>query len=157
MQKFSIALLLTLQSLVMALLEKELEVKSSTLPGAGKGLFTKNLILKGSRIVEYKGEVKTWDEARLDATNAYIYFIKPNYVIDARDYPKSLGRYANDAEGLTRTKNKTNNTQFVADGLRVFLVALRNIQPGEELLVGYGRKYWDTVRQNRKADKESNH
>ena len=39
----------------MALLEKHLFVKESTIPGAGKGLFTKVDIAKGSRVVEYKG------------------------------------------------------------------------------------------------------
>ncbi|PZR24775.1 MAG: SET domain-containing protein-lysine N-methyltransferase, partial [Azospira oryzae] len=46
----------------MALLEKHLYVKKSTLPGAGKGLFTKVFIPKGTRIIEYKGEVLTWKE-----------------------------------------------------------------------------------------------
>lgn len=137
----------------MALLEKELAIKTSTIHGAGKGLFTRISIAKGSRIVEYKGEVRTWDEARLDATNGYIYFLKPNYVIDARNFPKSLGRYANDAKGLVRTKDTDNNARFEPDGLRVFLVAARDIQAGEEILVPYGKSYWNTVRANNKLDK----
>ena len=44
----------------MALLEKELEIRTSTIPDAGKGLFTKIPISKGTRIVEYKGTVTTW-------------------------------------------------------------------------------------------------
>lgn len=43
----------------MALLEKHLYVKRSLLPGAGRGLFTKVPIKKGTRIVEYKGEIMT--------------------------------------------------------------------------------------------------
>ena len=138
----------------MALLEKELEVKASTISGAGKGLFTKVSIVKGSRIIEYKGTITTWHEARLDATNGYIYYLKPDYVIDARNHPKSLARYANDATGLTKRKNKINNAHFVADGLRVFLTALKNIEAGEEIFVSYGEKYWATVRKNIKIDKE---
>lgn len=137
----------------MALLEKELAIKTSAITGAGKGLFTKSFIPKGTRIVEYKGEVRTWDEARLDTTNGYIYFLKPNYVIDAHNLPKSLARYANDAKGLVRTKDKENNSRFQADGLRVFLVAARDIQPGEEILVAYGENYWNTVRANNKIGK----
>lgn len=138
----------------MALLEKDLNIKASTVAGAGKGLFTNVFIPKGTRIVEYKGTVTTWDEVRHDATNAYIYFVKPNYVIDARDHPKSLARYANDAKGLTRARGKRNNTKFEADGLRVFLVTIKDIQAGEELFVDYGRKYWDTVRKNNKMNNE---
>ena len=92
----------------MALLEKDLEIKASGLPGAGQGLFTKTAIAKGTRIVEYKGTVTTWEEAKKDATNGYIYFLKPNYVIDGRDHPKSLARYANDAAGLVRAKDNGN-------------------------------------------------
>jgi uncharacterized protein len=38
----------------MALLEKQLFIKISIIPGAGKGLFTRKPIAKGTRIVEYK-------------------------------------------------------------------------------------------------------
>ncbi|HUC80898.1 MAG TPA: SET domain-containing protein-lysine N-methyltransferase [Flavisolibacter sp.] len=137
----------------MALLEKELEIKDSGIPGAGKGLFTNVFIPKGTRIVEYKGSVTTWDAVRNDATNAYIYFLKPNYVIDARDHPKSLARYVNDAQGLVRSKERWNNAKFTPDGLRVFVEATKDIQPGEEIFVSYGKKYWDTVRKNMEIDK----
>ena len=46
----------------MAFLEKKVAVKKSILPGAGKGLFAKEMIPKGTRIVEYKGEITTWKE-----------------------------------------------------------------------------------------------
>ena len=137
----------------MALLEKELEVKESGILDAGKGLFTTVFIPKGTRIVEYKGTITTWDAVRADPTNAYIYFLKPNYVIDAREHTKSLARYVNDAQGLVRTKDRRNNAKFTADGLRVFIEATKDIQPGEEIFVSYGRKYWDTVRKNSKIDK----
>ncbi|MBK8291257.1 MAG: SET domain-containing protein [Flammeovirgaceae bacterium] len=59
----------------MALLEKKLIVKKSTLPGAGKGLFTKVSIPKGTRIVEYKGKIVTWKEveAMADERNGYVF------------------------------------------------------------------------------------
>ena len=139
----------------MALLEKELEIKTSTITGAGKGLFTKIFIAKGTRIVEYKGTVTTWDVVKDDPTNGYIYFVKPNHVIDARDHPKCLARYVNDAKGLTRTKGRNNNAKFSNEGLRVYIVATRDIQPGEEILVEYGSRYWDTVRRNIEIDKSN--
>jgi len=137
----------------MALLEKDLEIKTSTIPGAGKGLFTNVFIAKGTRIVEYKGTVTAWDVVKDDPTNAYIYFVKPNHVIDARDHPKMMARYVNDAKGLVRTKSRTNNAQFQNDGLRVYIIATKNIAAGEEILVEYGKKYWDTVRRNMEIDK----
>jgi SET domain-containing protein len=137
----------------MALLEKELEIKTSTIPGAGKGLFTNVFIAKGTRIVEYKGTVTTWNAVKDDPTNAYIYYLKPNHVIDARDHPKCMARYVNDAKGLTRTKGRNNNAQFSNVGLHVYIVATKDIQPGEEILVEYGKKYWDTVKRNMEIDK----
>lgn len=68
----------------MALLEKYLYVKKSTLPNAGKGLFTKVFIPKGTRIVEYKGKITTWKEVEdEDGKNAYIFYVKRYHVIDA--------------------------------------------------------------------------
>jgi hypothetical protein len=48
----------------MALLEKNLFVKKSTLPNAGKGLFTKVAIPKGTLIVEYKGKISAWKDVK---------------------------------------------------------------------------------------------
>lgn len=58
----------------MALFEKNLEVKTSTITGGGKGLFTKTFIPKASRILEYKGAITTWKTVQDDADNGYIYF-----------------------------------------------------------------------------------
>lgn len=138
----------------MALLEKELVVKNSTISSAGKGLFTKTLIPKGTRILEYKGTVTTWDAVKDDPTNGYIYFVKPNHVIDARNHPKSLARYINDAKGLVRVKERVNNAKFITDGLRVYVEAIRDIQAGEEIFVEYGQQYWNTVRHNIEIDKK---
>ena len=81
----------------MAFLEKHLYVKKSTLPNAGKGLFTKKLIPKGTRIVEYKGRTRSWKEVQADQDESpYIYYVKRNFVIDALNDKKALARYAND-------------------------------------------------------------
>jgi SET domain-containing protein len=136
----------------MALLEKELEVKPSSLPGTGQGLFTKTAIPKDSYIIEYKGRITTWAEAKDDWQNVYLYTVNAKHVIDARYQKKSLGRYVNDAAGLTRIKGITNNARFVNEGTRVFIVAAKNIKAGEEILVSYGKGYWDTVRANQKID-----
>jgi SET domain-containing protein len=37
-------------------------VKTSQLPNAGKGLFTTTPIKKGSKVIEYKGEIIDWKE-----------------------------------------------------------------------------------------------
>jgi uncharacterized protein len=137
----------------MALLEKQLVVKRSTIPNSGKGLFTKKLIPKGTRIVEYKGKVSTWKEVDIDeGRNGYIYYINRNHVIDAKPFPKYLGRYANDAQGMARVKGITNNSQYVNDNMRVYIEAVKDIPAGGEILVRYGKEYWDVIKQNMKID-----
>jgi|SRR5687767_5926188 len=137
----------------MALLEKQLVVKPSTIPGSGKGLFTKSFIPKGTYIVEYKGKITTWNEVKNDCDNGYIYTVNPKHVIDAKNYTKALARYANDARGLTKIKGITNNCTYTNDGLKVYIESIRDISAGSEILVSYGKEYWDVIKQNLKADK----
>lgn len=138
----------------MTFLEKHLEVKESTLPGAGKGLFTKIAIPKGTRIIEYKGKVTSWKDAnKLDGNNGYIFYVSKSVVIDAYSYKKSLARYANDARGLSRVKGIRNNCAYVIEDKRVYIDALYDIAPGEEIFVSYGKEYWDVVRNNIRIEK----
>lgn len=139
----------------MALLEKQLEIKESGIPGAGKGLFTNAFIPKGTRIVEYKGRIRTWKEVEHDDNNFYIFYVNEDHVIDSGRYKTSPARFINDARGLKKIKGLTNNTQFVVDGLRVFVEATKNIPAGAELFIGYGKEYWDVIRQNLKIEAQS--
>ena len=134
----------------MALLENQLVVKASTLPGSGKGLFTRKFIPRGTRIVEYKGRMTTWNEVKNDADNGYIYTIDNQHVIDAQNSVKTFGRYANDARGLVKIKGVTNNSTYVNDGNKVFIESIKDIPAGGEILVSYGKDYWDVIRQNKK-------
>lgn len=133
----------------MALLEKQLVVKPSTISGAGNGLFTRKFIPKGTRIVEYKGRITTWKDAdHKDGKNGYIYYVKRNHVIDALPYKSALARYANDARGMKRIKGINNNAEYVEDGLQAFIEAKKDIPANKEILVGYGKEYWDVIRFN---------
>jgi SET domain-containing protein len=136
----------------MALLEKHLFVKESTIPGAGKGLFTKVEIPKGTRVVEYKGRRTVWKEVKNDSTNYYIYTINRNNVIDAQKTMSALARYANDAKGLTRIKGLTNNCVYVNEGNRAFIETVKTIPAGAELLVDYTKEYWDVMKENLRAE-----
>ena len=133
----------------MALLEKQLVVKRSTIPASGKGLFTKKFIPKGTRIVEYKGKITNWKEVEHNnGANGYIYYVTRNHVIDARTYTKALARYANDARGLQKIKGLLNNAVYVQDKLQVFIEAAKDIPANSEILVSYGKEYWDAIRHN---------
>src|SRR4051812_19573230 len=135
----------------MALLEKQLEIKESNIPAAGSGLFTTKFIPKGTRIVEYKGRIRTWKEVQHEDENYYIFYVTRNHIIDGSRHKKSLARYINDAKGLRKIKGLNNNAEFIVDGLKVFVEAIRDIPAGAEIFVGYGKEYWDVIRKNQKA------
>ena len=141
----------------MALLEKFLTVKKSTLPGAGKGLFAKALIPKGSRIVEYRGKILTWREVSqmADDRNGYVFHFNSKYCIDAWKTKKGIAHYANDARGITRIEGLKNNTEYVTEKKRCFIEATRDIPKGAEIFVGYGAEYWQVIRYNIKLEQEN--
>lgn len=135
----------------MALMENNLRIQKSGLPGAGAGLFTTVFIPKDTRIVEYKGRKTTWKEVEHDYKNGYIYTIDDDHAIDAKSYKKALGRYANDAHGLIRVNGLTNNARYTVDGLKVFIEATEDIPAGSEILVSYGKEYWKVTKRNRSS------
>jgi uncharacterized protein len=134
----------------MALLAKQLYVKKSNLPGAGKGLFTKKFIPKGTRIIEYIGEKLEWKEVEKMAEdrNGYVFFFTNKNVIDAWNFKKALARYANDALGLTREQGLRNNAEYVTEKKRCYIEAIKDIPAFSEIFVGYGAEYWQVIRYN---------
>jgi SET domain-containing protein len=132
--------------------EKQLTIKQSTISNAGKGLFTKTDIPAGSLIIEYKGRVTTWAEVKFNADNAYLYYVNSRYVIDGKPFLKSLARYANDAEGLTKVRGIVNNCIYEKVGAKVYIKAVKDIPAGSEILVSYGKEYWQTERKNRRLE-----
>lgn len=138
----------------MPLLEKQLIIKRSTIPGAGKGLFTKKFISKGTRIVQYKGYTTTWKAVQQAKDfNGYVFYIKRDVVIDAKNYVTTFARFANDASGITKIKGVNNNCVYTIEGDKVFIDAKKDIHAGEEIFVPYGKEYWDVVRHNIKLAK----
>jgi len=133
----------------MSVALNDLFVDKSSIPSAGKGLFTSRDIEKGELIIEYTGDITTWEEVRHDATNLYIYFVNDNYVINAKEHPQSIARYANDAHGLTKVPGLHNNSRFVNINGKIFIKSTKHIKAGSEILVDYGKSYWETVKKNK--------
>lgn len=125
-----------------------LSVRPSRIPHAGMGLFTEEDIAEGTLVAEYTGEITTWKKVKDDWKNLYIYFVTEEFVIDAQHNPEVYARYANDAEGLTSVKGMRNNCEFANIEGRIFIRATRAISAQEEILVAYGKDYWETVRKN---------
>jgi SET domain-containing protein len=102
----------------------------------GRGVFATQVIEPGSTVIEYKGEIITWDEALRrhphdpDQPNHTFYFhLDDGHVIDGK-YQGNSARWIN--------HSCAPNVEAEQDGNRVFLKALREITPGEELFFDYG-------------------
>jgi len=135
----------------MGLLEKQIFIKKSRIPNAGKGLFTRQSIPKGTRIIEYKGRITTWEKVlQTDVFNGYVFYINRNHVIDAKPCLASLARFANDAKGFNKIKGMVNNSKFVKEDLKVFITSTKDIPAGAEIFVSYKKEYWDVLKYNNK-------
>ncbi|MFZ1808828.1 MAG: SET domain-containing protein [Cyclobacteriaceae bacterium] len=122
-------------------------MKKSKIPSSGLGLFTTEKIMKGACIVEYKGRLEKWSEVKdQDGYNGYLLRVNTRWAINALPYKRALGRFANDAKGIYRNDIYSNNAEFLIEGKRCFIFAKREIKPNEEILVSYGREYWNLIK-----------
>ncbi len=138
-------------------MEKDLKIKKSTLPNAGKGLYTERDIKKGERFIEYLGEIITDKECEKRAEKdkyGYAFSINKKKVIDAFNTPEALARYANDARGLVKIKGLSNNASYEVWKNRGWIKAEKNIKAGSEIFVSYGAEYWRDIRYNIKLEEE---
>ncbi len=133
-------------------LGRGLIVARSRLPDAGFGLFATQMFEKGVLVTEYVGEELTKEQAfalRAAGMDQYVRSLKNGYCIDGNKHPAlgdSCAQMANDGRNLL-----PNNCIFVAihnrdkvqEKPRVYLKTLQQIEPGEELLASYGKRYWE--------------
>ena len=98
---------------------------------AGQGLFAAQDIPKGTRIMQYIGEkISSRERARrLAAGNAYIFHLTYRYAIDGQTL-ENTARYIN--------HSCDPNCEAVVTKRTIWIVALRDIQAGEELSYNYG-------------------
>lgn len=104
-------------------------IKSSGIHGTGA--FAKVAIPRGSRVIEYTGEriSKADSIARCEANNPYIFTLT-----DTEDLDGSVEW--NPARFINHSCSP--NCDAELDGERIWVVARRDIQPGEELTFNYG-------------------
>jgi len=102
----------------------------------GKGVYAIRPIKAGSKVLEYKGEIITWEEALErhphdpEQPNHTFYFhLDDGHVIDGK-YQGNSAKWINHA--------CEPNLEAEQVGNRVFLNALRDIAMGEELFFDYG-------------------
>jgi hypothetical protein len=102
----------------------------------GKGVYALKPIRKGETIIEYKGEVVTWKQAQRrhphnpdDPHHTFFFHVDDRRVIDAA-YGGNAARWINHSCAPNCEADEV-------DG-RIFIKALRNLRPGEELFYDYG-------------------
>ena len=102
----------------------------------GKGVFAVKPIAEGEQIIEYVGEVISWKEALrrhphnpADPNHTFYFHVDDKHVIDA-----AVG--GNAARWINHSCEPS--CEADEDDGRVFIKALRNIKPGEELSYDYG-------------------
>jgi len=110
-----------------------LEVRSSPLHGLG--VFAAQRIRKGTRIIEYLGERVSHAEAdrryeAKDANDAHTFL----FIVDARTVIDA-GVGGNEARFVNHACQP--NCESVIENRRVFIEAVRTIEPGEELTYDY--------------------
>jgi len=101
----------------------------------GRGMFALRRIRKGTRIIEYVGDRVSHREADLryehkDITDnhTFLFIVDRGIVIDG-------GMHGNEARFINHSCDP--NCESVIEDRRVFIEAIRTIQPGEELTYDY--------------------
>src|SRR6204780_5732171 len=101
----------------------------------GRGVFALRRIRKGTRIIEYLGDRVTHRQADLryehkdiSDNHTFLFIVDRGVVIDG-------GSNGNDARFINHSCNP--NSESLIDDRRVFIEAIRTIQPGEELTYDY--------------------
>jgi len=102
----------------------------------GKGVFALQAIAAGATIIEYTGEVISWKEALRrhphdpkDPNHTFYFHIDDGHVIDAKQ-GGNASRWIN--------HSCDPNCEADEEDGRVFIKALRDLSPGEELFYDYG-------------------
>jgi uncharacterized protein len=113
---------------------KRIQVRKSGVHG--KGVFSAAKLKKGEVLIEYKGEVITWKEALRrhphdpkDPDHTFYFHIDDKHVIDAK-FGGNAARWINHA--------CTPNCEADEIDGRIFIKALKKIEPDTELFYDYG-------------------
>ena len=113
---------------------KRIQVRRSGVHG--KGVFALQDIAEGETLIEYVGEVISWDEAQdrhphdpEDPNHTFYFHVNEDRVIDAL-FGGNSSRWIN--------HSCDPNCEADEDNDRIFIKAIRNIHAGEELNYDYG-------------------
>ncbi|HEV7388417.1 MAG TPA: SET domain-containing protein-lysine N-methyltransferase [Gemmatimonadaceae bacterium] len=106
-------------------------------PIHGRGVFADRYIRKGTRILEYKGERisnreadKRYDDTNMKRHHTFLFTLDEKTVIDG-----AISAGGGDASFINHSCDP--NCEAVITGKKIFIHALRGIEPGTELAYDY--------------------
>jgi len=106
-----------------------LDLKTSGIDG--RGMFARAEIFAGDRIIEYTGERISKEESRRRCSegNNYVFHINQEFDLDG-SIESNLARFIN--------HSCAPNAEAELEDDRIWIIASRNIAPGEEITFNYG-------------------
>ena len=114
-------------------------VRTSTVEGAGRGLFTKVPIAEEDTIGYYIGKIigeqEFYDPER--PFSAYVLWVCRTHIIVGEGPKANYTRYINHSDSANAflvVSSRWKTARFEA---------LRDIEPGEEIFFDYGEDYWE--------------
>ena len=118
--------------------EDSFEVRESTIPGAGRGLFARTRIDTDDNLGYYTGEVITEEDLEdgICEDSVYLLWVTANHIIVGEGPKANYTRYINHSDepnAFLITSNRWKSARFEA---------LRTILPGEEVFFNYGDFEW---------------
>ena len=129
-------------------MEDKFEIRHSSIPQAGMGIFAKEPISANQRIGHYQGELKTSEQFEKMRDTTYTFEISKKvanryklFYIDAKNKRKSnFLRYINGAK--TSSQRRKINTTAYQYKEKIFYKTTKAVKAGEELIIDYGDSYW---------------
>jgi len=117
----------------------DFEIRTSTIEGAGKGLFAMRAMREEDTIGYYTGEIITEKEFHDPERpfSAYVMWVCRTHIILGEGPKANYTRYIN--------HDDTPNAFLVVSSRwkTARFEALRDVEPGEEIFFNYGEDYWE--------------
>ena len=122
---------------------KVYKIKKSNIDKNGRGLYAIKDIKEGTRIIDYVGKIitkKKSDESEKfdNSKQIYLFNLNNRYDLDG-DFSWNTAKLIN--------HSSSNNCDYEGQGLKLWVVAIKDIKKGEELTCDYGFGYDQDFRQ----------
>ena len=111
----------------------------------GRGVYATQFVPKGARIIEYAGQRVSWDSAPNDENNPHTF----NFGLDNGEVinPEIGG---NEARWINHSCDP--NCEAIEEDDRIFIYAMRDIGPGEELFYDYALEIDEPITEESKRE-----